>query len=70
MTRNTYSPFEEVDGQYISRCGWYVVSSNRFIPISCATLRARAGYSSSDTSRFSGKISRSRGASGVCLCVE
>ena len=27
-------------------------------------MRARAGYSSSDTSRFSGKISRSRGASG------
>ena len=40
------------------------------MPMSSATFRATAAYSSGDTFLDKGITSRNLGASGVCLCVE
>ena len=60
----------DVDGQYISLAGSYVVESNISIPRLSAILRHTGSYSSADTLRLNGMTSLSLGASGVCLCVE
>ena len=67
---NSYGASALELGQYISRCGWYVVSSKMSMPNISATLRATAWYSSGVTARVSGITRRKRGFSFVCLCVE
>ena len=57
-------------GQYISRTASNVVWSHRSIPTYSPMRRARGSYSSAVQVRLSGKMTRRRGAAGICFRVE